>query len=967
MSIRFRAIPLLLTALLLLSGAVMADHPLHPIQGQPPVARFAIDLDVFAQNLAIAQGPDGLVYVGNADGLLTFDGAHWRHHPLPDGSRVLTLLHDGERLYVGGTERFGYVEHDQAGVPHFRDLTALFRPLMGEEGFGEIWDILPTRDGVYFRGLRHLFHYAHDDGATRLWHHPGRFGALATDADGLLLLQFREVGLKTLVDGRFELVAGGEQLSDFVFHLLPGADETLVAAAMDGRWLAYRDGGVETWTAPAGLPDANHFTAFAVLPDGSWALGGRSGDLYLLDPETSAYSRIGLGTDALQAITPSRVGGGLLVQTDLETLHVDWPPTWTLSDDDSGLMGHVTRFARWQDRKLILSTSGAFLLDQTDSKPSGLSLQRSNWTQFEAWDWLALAPDRALLAETYHLMEITPDGATAISDSSLYPRSMKRSRFDDRLIYVGTALGLAIARQSGDHWEWLRLPEKPAARILGIAEIAHGELLLASHHHGIIHVTLNTELDGIDQWRAVDAASGIDDGSGENGLCHLLRHRDGRITASTSGGLWQWDGDYFQAVSQPGLDAHRADHSPFHLREGPRGELWAFSHNRLLRHARDDEWERFEVAEALSRGAITELGFDRDGHVLVGSIGRLLFHHSGIRADHGEVPQVSLRRAILQHADGRREALALDPDRVHQLPRDHYALILELAVPDYATNSGVRFRSRLAGVEPEISDWYSSNLITYSFLSPGDYRFELWGQDGRGRTSEAAPFRFEILPPWYQTSWAYSLWGLLMVLSGVSLTVGVIRWRTYRISAEHRRLAEIVEGRTRQLSLANRRLKDMANIDGLTAIANRRRLDEYMTEALNHCRQEGVPLAILLLDVDHFKAYNDQGGHVAGDVALRQIALMLEEAPRRPEDLAARYGGEEFLLLMPGASETAAREVAEGIRRRVEASDLELTVSIGVSSRVPSRDDNCQRLIDSADQPLYRAKAEGRNRVVLAG
>ncbi len=176
----------------------------------------------------------------------------------------------------------------------------------------------------------------------------------------------------------------------------------------------------------------------------------------------------------------------------------------------------------------------------------------------------------------------------------------------------------------------------------------------------------------------------------------------------------------------------------------------------------------------------------------------------------------------------------------------------------------------------------------------------------------------------------------------------------------------IKENRTRQL------LRKYSMEDGLTGLANRRRLDEVLENEWLRALREQQPLALIILDIDHFKAFNDFYGHQAGDDCLRKVAAGLRGNVRRPGDLIARYGGEEFAVVLPNTDETGALEVAEAMRRSVMNLNLrhkgskscrQVTVSAGVAALVPGHDMDAAHLVGAADKGLYRAKREGRNGV----
>ncbi len=180
-----------------------------------------------------------------------------------------------------------------------------------------------------------------------------------------------------------------------------------------------------------------------------------------------------------------------------------------------------------------------------------------------------------------------------------------------------------------------------------------------------------------------------------------------------------------------------------------------------------------------------------------------------------------------------------------------------------------------------------------------------------------------------------------------------------------------IRAKTRRLEESNRTLSAQAFTDDLTGLFNRRALFSHLETVLRLARRQGSVVSLLLLDVDHFKLYNDTAGHQGGDEALRRVAGVLREASRR-SDIAARYGGEEFVLVLPETDAVGAAELAERVRTRVAGLAglaRPLTISIGVTTMDdPGADIAVARLaeqmISRADQALYRAKHAGRNRVV---
>ena len=178
----------------------------------------------------------------------------------------------------------------------------------------------------------------------------------------------------------------------------------------------------------------------------------------------------------------------------------------------------------------------------------------------------------------------------------------------------------------------------------------------------------------------------------------------------------------------------------------------------------------------------------------------------------------------------------------------------------------------------------------------------------------------------------------------------------------------------KQLEAANQALQELANMDGLTGLANRRRFDQYLNNQWMNLAGSGKPLSLILCDIDFFKRFNDQYGHPAGDLCLQKVAAVLNGAAQKNQDLVARYGGEEFAVIMPNTHAPGAVHVAalmqSGIRE-LQVKHLEsgisnyVTLSLGVATTIPNFESSPSDLILASDKALYQAKQEGRNRIVL--
>jgi diguanylate cyclase (GGDEF)-like protein len=200
-----------------------------------------------------------------------------------------------------------------------------------------------------------------------------------------------------------------------------------------------------------------------------------------------------------------------------------------------------------------------------------------------------------------------------------------------------------------------------------------------------------------------------------------------------------------------------------------------------------------------------------------------------------------------------------------------------------------------------------------------------------------------------------SIFGVLLI----ALNIPIKHWMK-----EQRQRQKELESVQLQLKALNQELAKQSTTDTLTGLKNRREFDRALLEETARVARTGVVLGLLIVDVDHFKPYNDEFGHVAGDEALAQVGrILLKNA--RANDVAVRYGGEEFAVLLPGTDKDSAMVVAERIRVAIAGAQWELravTVSIGVA--ITTRADDNASLVERADQALYEAKRQGRNCVI---
>jgi diguanylate cyclase (GGDEF)-like protein len=248
------------------------------------------------------------------------------------------------------------------------------------------------------------------------------------------------------------------------------------------------------------------------------------------------------------------------------------------------------------------------------------------------------------------------------------------------------------------------------------------------------------------------------------------------------------------------------------------------------------------------------------------------------------------------------------------------------------------------------------------------------------------PIAWWLLAHYWQQSQNLVLGLLLLALSAllVAASNGInatfermlsLAWQQETMARELGQITNSLRERNRQLQEARRQLTDLANVDELTRLGNRRLVNQVLRDELRRARRGGTSIAVVLIDVDFFKAYNDTYGHPAGDEVLRRLGEVLRRASARAGEVVARFGGEEFIAVLPGATVDDAIRVAQRLQRLTDdeniphaASDVadRITLSQGVAVLNPDGDTDVPTLIGRADEALYRAKRGGRNRIEVA-
>jgi diguanylate cyclase (GGDEF)-like protein len=953
---------LLAVSLIVLASRLLASERGYPLLRSYPHEEYGGGV----QNYGIAQAPDGVLYAGNLQGVLAFDGAAWKLVEIANQSAVFDVaIAPTGRIAAGGVSEFGFLDRDRSGSLVYRSLIGSLPA--GEREIGDVRKIFVTGSRFLFAAASAV--YESDGERLRV---VARFPANPRTPRAFMIGGTLHVatagGLLRLNGSTLERV---DEITGPIDLMLDDGDGAIVC--IRGRGLVrWKQGRVEPFAAEASawLSKREVVTGLR-LPDGRIVIASRLDGLLVLESDGSIAQlidqRAGIPDSAIRNIFCDRDGALWIAGTTIQ--RVELASELTLFDSRAGLRGAVQAATRYRGVLYAGTDAGLFAIRNRGVSDEAAAVVVPGIQQ-TVWSFAILGED-LLVGSGEGVFVVRGDAPPRqiAGTDGIIAYTLTQSSSDPDRVWVGGQEGLSMLRRSRGEWRvGPRVPGTPG-NMRSIVEI-DGVLWCGTTFAGVIRIDLG---DG-DRVARVTRI-----GPGEMSTIVLDGHvlvtqNDHRVQRIGANGTSLAPDPRFSFLSN---DAYKAavDAS---------GAVWFASSPPRYVSRRGAEFERTSTS-VIGIGGSRVAGFfcEPDGTVWLGTNRGLYRHQKSARAV-GPLPSPLIRRVTsgeqqLAGEAGVARALELE----HDFPR----LRIEYAPVVFGPGTLYQFR-----LDPVDSGWSKPSVqpfTEFTNLSERDYTFRIRTTSSDGRVSPEALFSFRVMPPWYRTRWAYALW--LLCLIGLVLAYNALHTRNLRSHAEELRalvaertgelqqrveeLREAQQQLVRQNALldeANHALEGISLEDSLTGIANRRSFDKAFEEEWRRARRAALPIALVTIDIDHFKELNDSHGHPAGDAWLRAVARYLRDTVRRTGDVVARYGGEEFAVLLPNTDTAGAVLVAEHLRVGLEAlrigpegAGVSVTASFGVASIVPDSDDS-SLLVRMADSALYDAKESGRNRVAAA-
>ena len=946
---------LLLLLWLVLVPLTAQSETLH---GTPLLRRYLPeDYNATPQHWAIATDQEGHLYVGNTEGVLRYDGDSWDLIGLPGKqfARDVVLGADG-RIYVGSYDTFGWLQTTPDGEIVYQELLTAVGLKGRDRAVGDVWQVIATSEGVYFRAQAALHFLAYDHKRVKHW--PLGENQRSLFAQGKQLYgRIAGVGFCRFVDGRFELEPGGEL---FAAQRLPGVIDRSGWRLLIGDDGFYRADATGIRPMPDGVGTelaGQHPDVVLPLEDGSFAVGTRYGELFRFGPDYRLRERVSLGSFGIVALGADHEGG-LWAATEGDLIRMSLPSPWSFISAAQGLGGTVFDF-EWYDGALWLGTTRGIVRMQA-GEHGKIQATETGWVNLEGY--ALVGTDSGLVIGHRNGVLVLDPGATTprtlFHDDAEGVLELLASRHNpDRIYALGDQRLFVLERKEG-RWQFGFGTPLDGASAATLIETGPGELWFGDSRGGPQRWTLDVanqkvlrkEIFGERQGLEVDPQSGSSlfelDGqvhvvSGERGF----RFADPRFVPEA--------GPPFTLVDRP--NELVVEQTPLGTYAFTRRELW-------LRAAGQSSWQPLHLGSQLAAG-YGRLRFNHDGVLRLATWSGLLQFNPSEKQPAPAPLALGFELVTAESPDGQdlRHLPVTGNGKLAEIPSGYR---LHFRYGMVSMDSGLEFRYRLngSGLPDAWSSWTDRDLFIRA-ITPGDFLLEVQARTRSGRVAAPTSYRYRVLPRWHEKMWVRWLGALLLLGVIILLIQEFVRRRTQRYVEANRKLEARIGERTHELEAVNRKLAELATEDALTGVANRRALENGLQREWYRCLDQRRPLSVLMVDVDHFKRYNDAHGHLEGDVLLRTIAQHLHAQHDPKRELLARYGGEEFALLLPGVHQDDAVRRAEKIRQAMQEHIGETTISIGVAGFVPSMQGDSVNLLRRADAALYRAKRAGRNRV----
>lgn len=994
--------------------------------GTPAIHNYSPQLyKAHSQNWSAVQDRRGVMYFGNTNGIVEYDGARWRLIATPSKtiSRALAISPSGT-LFYGSVGDFGFLAADASGKVQ---LTSLRDKIPEKERqFNDVWQVLSLGESIYFLTREKIFRYFQGQISVL----PGKFATsqsivfqhhiLYVDADrGVSMIQ----GDQILPLRALNWLSNGARLSFAPFGeheiLAVRASGELFVLKLDMLWNAttqrYEDKEIERDKIAHSLQSP--VADFAKFAHGSsyrlyaiegnhqeklFALATLKGGVVIFNDQGQVLRTINKATGLIDNTVTNLFqdrSKHLWITTNSGLAYVEQGNAASYYGNAYGIDGNVLTSIRHKDelyvgsfQQLLVQEPFHFSFESPLQKFVPVTYGLGNIWEFVEYEGELLA------SGSMGLFRIRNHSATLIANSPINGYCLSPVKRWPQHLLMGVTGGLALFKKSADSWEFIGKIEGIHDNIRRISQDAAGNLWLSTEVNGIYYAQISTTPSLQIPLKKLGLKEGLPTLENTQAVVY-----NDRVFVITPQGLYslelkginhqirfELNQDVGARFNQtPGMiNSIASDDAKGYIVSTETETVWLVPDQRGNYQARIDNFDGVMPPDMpINRVNAKE-------YWLPGSTLTRITPNS-VASTSPEL-KVLLRYVSTKNKrtllNGAYSAIAKDTNAssllietqskpgIPELDFEENGLSFEYAAPHFANPAALSYRYKLLGFDKDWSDWSNTSSKEYSYIPHGSYQFQVQAKNSLGQISKEAVYQFSIKRPWYLTWWAIFIW----VILGTFGITALVQLHQKKLILEKQQLEELVQQRTQELreasltdpltGLRNRRfIKEVLNTDISAFIKYKNFILDGKNKRSNTSDKE--VFGIYLLDMDHFKHVNDQYGHEGGDKVLREFARILMSSVRE-DDVVIRLGGEEFLVILKKTQPEYLHEFAQRLLKRVADTEFHLdqgivlhkTCSIGYVAYPFDQDQpdllSFEQMITLADQAMYKAKDEGRNRAM---
>ncbi len=761
-----------------------------------------------------------MIYSANQGAVLEYDGVSWKEIPIPGkNARSITIDSKGT-IYIGGNNEIGYLAPDDSGVLRYASLTHLIDSKYRD--FGYVWRTYATEHGIYFCTTQFLFLFNRE--SIKVWQAETSFSPPFICGEKLLIRQ-KNRGLMEMLNERLRLLPGGEAFAlESIYAIVefsPGTGTLLIGTSTKGFSLYKSKSLVPFKTEALDTVSVNQLTYGLRLADGNFAFATLKGGVFIIDNR----GQLKLHFDTSQGLPDNTVwhicedsGQSLWLALNNGISKLEYHSPFSIYDQRHGLKGMVFSAARFgsSDHLYAGTVNGLFFMNEKGIFASVPGITGSCHALLSFGDSLLTATDKGIFLVTEK--NNTPQ---VLSDIPAYVFHVTGGgRFP---ILAGSNHGLislSLNAQTGQ-WSAGKFSEDISEEIRTIARDSQGNLWLGSPGEGVIKISFPSTSTPGNNNQTAPVVRRFPSSLFPPGVETHVFYAAGHIIIATGKGIFRWDekiagfvpdvtfGDEF-AGGEKGK-------SVFCIAEDINRNTWFHSNARnLVAIPQPDRTYRIDNKKFLRipLNHVNSIYPDPlEPSVWFASVDALIRFDTGAGLE--DHPPILPFRTFIRGAWANGKIIPGGDDQpeprknqLTELPFNRRSLRFSYAAPFFEAEENTLYQCRLDGYDSNWTDWSGETRKDYTNLEPGLNVFRVRAKNIYDHISEEAVFRFELMPPWYRTWWAY----LFYTLASLFIIALLVKWRSSKLMLEKQQLEVIVAERTREINRKNEQLQEMAKI-----------------------------------------------------------------------------------------------------------------------------------------------------------